>query len=69
VRLKTMNEVKSPFEALSRAMSADASAVRVMADLGQTFSDPRVQGVMSQVNAARLGPQGADLLAPLPSWR
>ena len=68
-RLKSMNTVKSPFEALSRAMGADASAVRVLADLGQTLSDPRVQGVMTQVNAARLGPEGADLLAPLPSWR
>jgi protease-4 len=69
VRLKPMNQVKSPFEALSRAMSADASSTRALIDLGHTLQDPRVQGVMNQVNAARLGPEGADLLAPVPSWR
>lgn len=67
VRLKTMNAVRSPFAALGRALGADASAVKALVDLGQVLSDPRVHGALEQVNAARLGPRGADVLAPLPS--
>lgn len=68
VKLKSMTQQLSPFQALGRALSADASAARVLADLGQSFSDPNVRGVIGEVNAARLGPRGADVLAPVPAW-
>lgn len=69
VRLKGMNVTKSPFEALGQALSADVSAAKALLDLGHTLSDPKVHSLIEQVNAARLGPQGADLLAPVPDWQ
>ncbi len=69
VRLKTMTTSTSPFAALGRAMGADASAIKALVGLGEVLSDPHVQGMVDQVNAARLRTEGADLLAPLPAWR
>jgi protease-4 len=72
VRLKRMTAPLSPFGALGRMLGADADAdtrIQSLASLGQLMSEPHVQGVMDQVAQARLREQGANLLAPLPSWR
>ena len=71
VRLKRMGSPKSTFEALSRVFSADAASLNGLVRLGRTLSDTRVEGVMDQVEMARLRAVGAgDVLAPLPfSWR
>ena len=71
VRLKRMGSPKSTLEALSRVFSADAASLNGLVRLGRTLSDTRVEGVMDQVEMARLRAVGAgDVLAPLPfSWR
>ena len=70
VRLKRMTSSMSPFGALGRAMGADASsAFHGLVSLGRLTSEPHVQGVLDQVGQAQLREQGANLLAPLPSWR
>jgi protease-4 len=69
VRLKRMGSPRSALEALSRVFSADAASLKGLADLGRVLADPKVQGVMDQARAVSLGPQGGDVLAPVPSWR
>ena len=69
VRLKRMGSPKSALEALGRVFSADAASLKGLADLGSVLSDAKVQGVMDQVRTAGLGAKGADVLAPVPSWR
>ena len=70
VRLKRMGQPKSAFEALSRVFSADAASLGGLARLGRVLSDPKMAGVMDQVDAARVRAEGGgDVLAPLPSWR
>ena len=70
VRLKRMGQSKSAFEALTRVFSADAASLGNLARLGRVLSDPKVEGVMDQIDAARLHAEGAgDVLAPMPGWR
>ena len=70
VRIKRMGQPKSALEALTRVFSADAASLGGLARLGRVLSDPKVEGVMDQVEAARVRAEGrADVLAPLPSWR
>ena len=69
VRLKRMGSSRSALEALGRVFSADAASLKGLSDLGRVLSDPKVQGVMDQARVVSLGPQGADVLAPAPSWR
>ena len=70
VRIKRMGQPKSALEALTRVFSADAASLGGLARLGRVLSDPKVEGVMDQVEAVRVRAEGrADVLAPLPSWR
>ena len=69
VRLKRMGSSKSALEALGRVFSADAASLKGLSELGHVLADPKLQGMMTQVEAARLGPEGSDVLAAVPSWR
>ncbi len=70
VRIKRMGQPKSALEAITRVFSADAASLGHLARLGQVLSDPKVEGMLNQVEAARLHAEGAaDVLAPLPSFR
>jgi protease-4 len=69
VRLKRMGSSKSTLEAIGRLFSGNAASIRGLVKLGQVLSDPKVEGVMDRIQAARLEPQATDVLAPLPSWR
>ncbi len=69
VRLKRMTSPMSPFGALGRALGADSDAMIRLMRFSRVLSEPRIEGVMDQVTEARLRAQGANLLAPLPSWR
>ena len=71
VRLKRMGSPKSTLEAIGRMFSADAASLNGLVRLGRTLSDAKVEGVMDQVEMARIRAEGSgDLLAPLPfSWR
>jgi protease-4 len=70
VRLKRMTTPMSPLGALGRAMGADTSAaIHGLVSLGRLGSEPHVRALMDQVGQAQLREQGADLLAPLPTWR
>jgi protease-4 len=68
VRLKRMTAPMSPFGALGRAFSADADSMASLARVGRILSEPQARGVMDRLTEARLRTQGANLLAPLPSW-
>ena len=66
VRLKKMGVSRSPFQAIGRALSADAASIRVLAQAGGLLQDKHAEGLIDQVNQARLRADGANLLAPLP---
>ncbi len=69
VRLKKMGVSRSPFQAIGRALSADAASIRVLAQAGGLLQDKHAEGLIDQVNQARLRADGANLLAPLPELR
>jgi len=69
VRLKKMGVVQSPFDAIGRAFSADATSIRALASAASVLSDPHAQEMIRDLRAAQLRTQGADLLAPMPTWR
>jgi protease-4 len=67
VRLKRMGASKSALDALSRMFSADAASLNGLVRLGRVLSDPRIEQSLGRVEAAGLGPQATDVLAPLPA--
>jgi protease-4 len=69
VRLKRMSKPMSPLEAFGHAVGADAARLHALVRVGELLSEPHVQEALDQVDEARLRAEGADVLAPLPSWR
>ena len=69
VRLKKFGVSRSPFGAIGRALGADAASLRTLARAASVLSDPQAQGALDELRAARLRADGANLLAPVPSWR
>ncbi|MDB5460410.1 MAG: signal peptide peptidase SppA [Caulobacteraceae bacterium] len=66
VRLKRVTAGGSPLGAFGKALGISEDGVRALATLGAVMGDPKVQGLMAQVNTARLRQQGALVLAPTP---
>ncbi len=69
VRLKKFGVSQSPFEAIGRAMSTQATSLRTLARAASVLSDPQAESALEELHAARLRAGGANLLAPTPSWR
>jgi len=69
VRLKRMSTTLSPLAVFGHALGADAASLHVLARAADILSEPHVQGAMDELAEARLRAEGADVLAPLPSWR
>ena len=69
VHLKRIGATRSVWGSFGRALSGSSTAMRTMVGLGALLSDPRSQEMMSQLRQAQLHTEGANLLAPMPSWR
>ncbi len=69
VRLKRMGVTMSPFDAIGRAFSADSASIGALAKAASVLTDPKAQSMLDELHAARLRGDGANLLAPIPSWR
>ncbi len=69
VRLKKFGVSRSPFDAIGHALGADAASIRTLARAASVLSDPQARGALDELRAARLRADGANLLAPMPSWR
>jgi protease-4 len=69
VGLKNMTGPRTPFQAFVRALSGTSASLKSLTAAVQILSDPRAQEAAAQLSRARLMAEGADVLAPLPSWR
>lgn len=66
VRLKRMTPQASPIEALEQVLGVSATSARTLAAAAWILGDPRAQGIVDEVAAARLRDGGAMVLAPTP---
>jgi len=64
--LKRMSPTTSPIEALQQALGVSATSVRTLAAAAWVLGDPRAQGVIDEMAAARMRDGGALVLAPTP---
>ncbi len=68
-RLKRIGGARSFWGAFGHAMNGTSSAFKTLASVGWMLGDPRTQEMMSQMKQAQARAGGANLLAPMPTWR
>jgi protease-4 len=66
VRLRFLPEPQTTWDLVRSVLGVSAGAARTLAAAGWVMGDPRAQSVLDQVVRARLGAQGAAVLAPQP---
>jgi protease-4 len=66
VRLKPVNPHRSPLEELQHAFGVGSARIKILFAAADLLGDPRAQGLMNQLDQARLRESGALTLAPLP---
>ncbi len=66
VRLKRVTGNSSALGAFGKLLGVSEEGVRALATIGAVMGDPKVQGLMGQVNTVRLRQEGALVLAPTP---